>query len=448
MRAVVFSLAAGLAAITPVCAASTPDSNWPQFRGAFAAGAGIGPGPVEWDVAAGRGVKWQTDIPGLGHACPVLWGDRVYIATAVPASGKPDLKLGVYGDVESYEEKGEQTWRLLALDKATGKVVWNKELLTAAPREPRHTKGSHCNSTPATDGRHLVAILGAEGMYGFDMEGRQLWKRDLGKMDGGWYFSPSVHWGFGSSPAIHNGRVYVQCDVLSERYIAAFDAADGRELWRTKRADEANYCTPTVAPAEGQLVVNGWKQIAGYDLADGKLLWTIRGGGDIPVPAPVVADGMAFLTSAHGKYRPLRAVRLDARGDLSGAELESTNAAVAWVHPRLGSYMQTPIVVGPLLFSCDWLGILSCVDTRTGRIHYSERLVKGGEAFTASPVAAGDTLYFCDESGNAYVVAAKPEFKVLAVNKLGAPCLATPAVSEGVVYFRTTEKLIAVGPKS
>lgn len=436
------------AALLGARAASSPDANWPQFRGALGRGLGGGPGPVEWNVESGGNIRWQTPVPGLGHAGPILWDGRLYIATAVRQGAKAEIKIGAYGDVGSYDEKEPEQWRLLCLDAGSGKVLWDRLVLEGVPREARHTKGSHCNSTPATDGRRIVAILGAEGLFCFDMEGKPLWRKDLGKMDAAWWASPSVHWGFAASPLLYEGKVIVQCDVVSGQYLAAFDVADGHEVWRTPRAEISNYCTPAVAPDEGQVVLNGWKEIAGYDLATGKRLWQLSGGGDIPVPAPLVADGLAFLTSAHGKVRPLRAVRLSARGAVSPPEIEQTNQAVAWVYPRLGSYMETPIAVGPLLWSCDWLGVLSCIEAKSGRLLYSERLGKGGgQAFTASPVASGDRLYFADESGLVYVVAAQPEFKVLATNKLGAPCLATPAVSQGVVYFRTTESVIAIGPK-
>jgi outer membrane protein assembly factor BamB len=249
---------------------------------------------------------------------------------------------------------------------------------------------------------------------------------------------------------LHDRKVIVQCDVLSEQFLAVFDAKDGREIWRSPRKEVANWCTPAVAETKGgtQIVLNGWKQLGGYDLETGKQIWELSGGGDIPVPAPLVIGDFAFFNSAHGKYRPLRAVRLSAAsGDIAPPRLESTNAAIAWCHPRLGSYMQTPIVIGDKLWSCDWLGILSCVDTATGKIHYTERLGKGGQAFTASGVAAGNHLYFASESGDVYVVEATNSFAVLATNHLGGLCLATPAASDGTLFFRTTSKLLAVRPR-
>jgi outer membrane protein assembly factor BamB len=436
-----------VALLLSVCSHAASDSNWPQFRGPRASGVSDEPAPTTWNVETGENIRWQTPIPGLGHASPIVWGDRLYVATTVRVGAKADLKIGIYGDGASYKEKEPHQWRLLCLDKATGKILWDKLAHEAVPRLERHTKATHCNSTPATDGKRIVAIFGSEGIFCFDVEGNRLWQRDLGKMDAGPWNSPDLQWSFASSPVLHEGRVIVQCDVLSEQFLGAYGATDGRETWRTPRKEVANWCTPTIAADAGQIIVNGWKQIGGYDLANGKLLWELEGGGDIPVPAPLVAHGLAFFTSAHGKYRPLRAVRLTARGNITPPEMEATNNAVAWCHPRLGSYMQTPIVVGSLLWSCDWMGVLTCVDARTGRLHYSERLGKGGQAFTASPVAAKDKLYFASEGGDVFVVAAGEKFSVTATNQLAGLCLSTPALSGETIFFRTTERIVAVSPK-
>lgn len=424
------------------------DANWPQFRGPEASGRADGSAPVHWDVASGENIRWQTPIPGLGHACPIIWKDRLYLATAVKPGARPELKTGLYGNIDSYTETETHQWRLLCLDKATGKILWDKLELETVPRTQRHTKATHCNSTPATDGQHLVAILGSEGLFCFSMDGRQLWRKDLGRMDPGYYVVTNTSWGFGSSPILHDGKVIVQCDVLSEQFLAAFDAADGRELWRTPRKDVPTWSTPIVATSPGrtQVIVSGWKQIGGYDFATGRQLWELHDGGDIPVASPILAGDFVILTSAHGKARPIRAVRLDATGGVTPAELGGTNQAVAWSHPRQGDYLQTPIVVGDLLWGA-LDGIVTCFDVRTGKIHYSERLGDGTQAFTASPVAVGDKLYFTCESGDVFVVPASPQFSVIATNKLDGISLSTPAISEGTLFFRTTEKLLAIGEK-
>jgi outer membrane protein assembly factor BamB len=209
------------------------------------------------------------------------------------------------------------------------------------------------------------------------------------------------------------------------------------------------WSTPTIETGEGrhQIILNGYKHIAGYDLDTGKERWRLNGGGDIPVPTPVVAHGLVFLTSAHGKYRPMRAIRPDAKGDITPASIDQTNAAIVWAHARQGSYMQTPIVVGDLLYACHDTGVLTCFDAHTGKIHYSERLSTGSQGFTASPVSDGRNLYFAGEMGDVYVVSAGTRFSVTATNKLGEICMTTPAISNGSLYFRTREHVTAIGLK-
>lgn len=426
-------------------AAST---DWPQFRGPNASGVSQDAAPATWNIESGENVRWQTAIPGLGHACPIIWRDRIYLTTAVKPGAKPDLRIGLYGDINSYSEKEPHQWRLLCLDKAGGKILWDKRVLEAVPRVERHTKSTHCNSTPAIDGKRLVAILGSEGLFGFDLEGKQLWHKDLGPMDPGYYVVTNTSWGFGSSPILHAGKVVVQCDVLSEQFLAAFDESDGRELWRTRRDDVPTWSTPIVASSSGrtQIIVNGLRQIGGYDFETGKSVWQLREGGDIPVASPVLAGDLVILTSAHGKARPMRAVRLNANGDVTAPDLSATNQAIAWSHPRQGDYLQTPIVVGDLLWGA-LDSIITCFDARTGKIHYSERIGDAAQGFTASPVAAGGKLYFTGERGDVFVLPASEQFSVIATNKLGGICLSTPAISEGILFFRTTEKLIAIGSR-
>jgi outer membrane protein assembly factor BamB len=423
--------------------------NWPQFRGPQASGFSDQPAPVSWDAESGKNIRWQTPVPGLGHACPIVWEDRIYVATVVKPGDKPQLRLGLYGDVNSYKEKEPHQWRLLGLDKSSGNILWDKLALEAVPRSERHTKASHCNSTPATDGRHIVAVFGSEGLFCFDMNGREVWRKELGRMKAGWYFMKNTEWGFGSSPVLYEGKVLLQCDVEDEQFIAAFDVKDGYELWRTPRQDVPTWSTPLVATSAGrtQVIANGWKQIAGYDVATGKELWRLKDGGDIPVASPIQAGNFAILTSGHGRSHPMRAVRLDAAGDISPETLEATNKSVVWSHPRRGNYLSTPIAVGGLVWG-DLDGIVTCFDEKTGHIYYNERIGDGGEAFTSSPVAAAGKLYFTGEQGNVYVVPASKEFSVLATNKLGGLCLSTPAISEGTLFFRTTEKLVAVGTKN
>jgi outer membrane protein assembly factor BamB len=421
-------------------------AEWPQYRGPNASGVDARTGlPTKWDVTAGENVRWQTPIPGMAHSSPIAWGDRIYVATAV-AKEKAELKVGLYGDIASAKDGGTQQWRLMALDASTGRIVWDTLALEAAPKVQRHTKASHCNSTPATDGRFIVAVFGSEGMFCFDSSGKLLWKKDLGPMDSGYYASPTAQWGFGSSPVIHDGKVILVCDVQKDSFIAAFDVADGRELWRQSRKDVPTWGTPTVIEAEGakQIVVNGWRESAGYDFGTGSKLWTLDGGGDIPVPTPIFAHGHIFLTSAHGKWRPIRAIRPAARGDITPADPGKTNDSIAWAHPRQGNYMQTPIVVGDLLFASNDMGIVTCFDAKSGTIRFSERLSQKGQGFTASPVSDGKHVYFPSELGSVFVLKASDTFTSVSVNALPETCMSTPAIHDGMLLFRTQGRVVAI----
>jgi outer membrane protein assembly factor BamB len=424
------------------------EANWPQFRGPNANGVSEAPAPITWDMGSGESVRWQTPIPGLAHACPIIWDNRIYLTTAVKPGKKPDVKIGLYGDIDSYTETETHQWRLLCLDKSNGAVLWDKLVLESVPRTQRHTKATHCNSTPATDGTRIAAILGSEGLFCFEMNGRELWHKDLGRMDSGFYSMTNTSWGFGSSPVLYQDKVIVQCDVLSEQSIAAYDVKNGRQVWKTARADVPTWSTPLIALTAGreQVIANGWKQIGGYDLTTGKQLWELHGGGDVPVASPILAGDMFILTSGHGSSRPIRAIRLNATGDITPPSLDATNQAIVWTHARGGDYLQTPIVVKNLLWGALY-GVVTCFDLNTGKVQYSERIGGGNDGFTASPVAAGNNIYFTGERGEVFVVPATSQFSVLATNRLDGVCLSTPAISEGALFFRTTEKLIAIGTK-
>ena len=441
-----FILALATATITCLDASET---NWPQFRGPHASGVAEGfSTPGSWNVATGENLRWRTDIPGLAHSSPIIWGNRVYVSTAV-MPGNPKLKVGLYGEIDPVEEKEAVQWRLLALDKNTGKVLWNTLVFEGIPRIKRHPKSTHCNSTPVTDGEHIVAIFGSEGLFCFDTNGKSLWRKDLGPMDSGYFEVPSAEWGFGSSPVIHDGKAIVLCDVLTNSFLAAFDVADGKELWRTARDDVPTWGTPTIVETghRQQILANGWHHTGGYDLASGKELWKLDGGGDIPVPTPIFGHGLIYLTSAHGRIHPMRAVRPEATGNITPSEIAHTNEFIAWVHPRQGNYMQTPILVGDYLYGCADYGVVTCFDAKTGKIQYSERLGDGGQGFTASPVAADHKLYFTSELGNVFVLPAEEKFSVAATNHLGETCMSTPAISAGTLFFRTREHLVAIGGK-
>jgi outer membrane protein assembly factor BamB len=428
--------------------AASPAQQWPSFRGANAAGVADGtPLPTEWDVPSGKNILWKTPVPGLGHSSPIVWGSRLFVSTSISGAEKSEMKVGLYGDIGSVNDTSTHRWLIYALDTRTGTIAWEKTVVTGVPKVKRHPKATHANSTLATDGTRLVAFFGSEGLYCFDLDGKLLWQKDLGVLNSAFFVAPDAQWEFASSPVIHDDRVLVQCDVLNGSFIAAFSLKDGRELWRTTRDDVPTWSTPTVAMVNGraQMLVNGFKHAGAYDAETGKEIWRLNGGGDIPTPTPVVAHGFVFLTSAHGPVAPVYAIRADATGDISLKTGESANAGVAWSYSRDGAYMSTPVVYGDLLYNCRVNGVLNVYNARTGERAYQSRLGGGMTGFSSSPVAGDGKVYFPSEDGDVYVVKAGPTFELLAKNVMGAPNMASPAIVGGVIYFRTTTQVVAVG---
>jgi len=421
--------------------------NWPCFRGPAASGIAEGyPTAAKWDLKSGENIRWKTPIPGLAHSSPVIWGDQIFVTTAVKSEGESLLKVGLYGDIKSEAEDVIFDWRLYCIDRKTGKIKWTRLCHSGKPKVKRHAKSTHANATACTNGKVVVAFFGSEGLYCYDLEGRLLWQKDLGVLDWGFFRAPDAQWGGGSSPVIHKDMVILQCDVQKDSFIAAYALADGSRIWRTPRDEVPTWGTPTVytGAEHSQIIVNGFKHIGGYNIETGAEIWRMTGGGDIPVPTPIVAHDLIYITNAHGRMSPVYAVKLSATGDVSLMDDESSNKYVAWSYPRGGNYMTTPIVWDDYLYCCSNSGRLSCFKATTGELMYREGLGSSSVPSSASPVAANGKIYFPGEKGDIYVVKAGPEFKVLAVNKMYETCMATPAISYGTLFFRTRNHLVAV----
>ena len=427
--------------------ATVSASNWPSFRGPGASGIAEGPAPaLTWDVPGNKGVKWRVPVPGLAHSSPIVWGNQVCLATAVSSATAADLKVGLYGNIESANDQSPHRWTVLCYDKNSGKLLWERVAHTGVPKVKRHTKSTHASSTLATNGKYIIAFFGSEGLYAFDMNGQPIWKRDFGVLDSGFFMVPEAQWAFASSPVIYEDRVIIQVDVQKDSFVAALDLATGKDVWRTPRNDVPTWSTPAVVAHDGraQVVVNGWKHIGGYDLKTGAEIWRMEGGGDIPVPTPITSHGLIFVTSSHGGKAPVYAIKPTARGNITLGDAATSNPHIAWSVARDGAYMQTPLVYGDLLYVCKDNGVLSAFDVRTGTRHYQTRLADGRTGFSASPVASNGRIYFTSEEGDVYVVKAGTTFEQLAVNPLGEVAMATPAISDGVMFFRTRSHLVAV----
>lgn len=430
--------------------------DWPQFRGIQASGISEGAAlPTDWNIEGGANVAWKTPIPGLAHSSPIVYGDRVFVTTAIPASGDASLRVGLYGDGGSADDMVEHTFRLYCLNKKTGAPLWQRDCKTAKPQFKRHTKATHCNSTPVTDGRRVVAIFGTEGVFAFDMDGEPLWSRDLGPMDVGPHDDATLEWGFAASPILVDDRVVIQCDVKAGPFLVALDAADGREVWRFERLDVTGWSSPTAhrGPDGWEILMNGSQHIGAVRLRDGSEIWRLAGGGGIPVPTPVVADGLVYLTSNHRPFKssdpqkPIFVVKTTARGPLTLPEEGQSNDGVAWWVSKRGNYMQTPLVYRGVAYFCYDNGLLSAFDAKTGEELFRDRLTGGGDGFTASGVAGDGKVYFTSEQGEVHILAAGRAFERVKTCTLGEICMATPAISEGMLLFRTQGHVVALAEK-
>jgi len=421
------------------------NQQWPGFRGPLALGfIENAKTATTWNVETGEHIKWKTAIPGLGHSCPVIWDNFLFVTTAVNTIKSESLKVGLYGDIDEANDSAVHEFKVYCLDKTSGKIIWERIAHKGIPKSKRHTKASQANCTPATDGKYLVVHFGSEGLYCYDLNGTLIWKKDMGILAPGPYTDPGVEWGYASSPVIFKDKIIVQCDIPKTPYITALDLATGCEIWKTSRGDEVStWCTPAIyaKDAKVQVIANGFNHICGYDFETGKEIWKLSNGGDAPAPAPVVANDLIYLNSAHGKFSPIFAVCPNATGDITLAPDSTSNQYIAWSLKRGGAYMQTPLIYNGYLYNLQVNGQLTCYDALTGELKYKESLK---EAFTASGIAADGKLYFSSEEGKIYAIQAGPEFKLLSKNPLNDICMATPAISGNTIYFRTQHYLIAV----
>lgn len=442
------ALAAQLLLVSTFSAHAPAEDNWPSFRGQYASGVADNQNlPERWDGRKGTGVKWKTKIPGLAHSSPVVWGDRVYVTTAVSSRGDDKFRHGLYGDGDASDDRSPQQWKLYALERRTGKIVWERTAYEGPPREKRHIKASYANSTPATDGRHVVAFFGSQGLYVYDTKGRLVWKKDLGVLNAGAYDLPDYEWGTASSPVIYKNTVILQCDAQKDSFLLAADLKTGKTVWRVSRDELPSWGTPTVYPGKerAELVTNASNFIRGYDPETGKEIWRLGGSSKITAPTPVFADGLIVVASGRRPEAPIFVIRAGASGDITLDKGQSSNRPVAWSKQARGSYMPTPLIYRGHLYVLSNQGVLDCYDLKTGAEVYRQRIPHQGGGFSASPVASDGRLYLSAEDGDVFVVKAGPQFELLATNPVGELLMATPAVASGMMFVRAQHHVFAIG---
>jgi outer membrane protein assembly factor BamB len=422
--------------------------SWPSFRGPQASGVADGQNlPDRWDVATGENVLWRTPVPGLAHSSPIVWGGRIFVTSAVSTNPNASFRPGLYGDGDASEDRSPQKWTIYAIDRGTGRIVWERVAAEGVPADKRHIKSTYASATPATNGRLVVASFGSQGVFAYDVNGTFRWKVDLGRMNMGAYDIPTYEWGPASSPILWNGLVIVQVDTQADSFIIALKEDTGAIAWKTARAELPSWGTPTVAvtPAGPRLVTNASNYVRGYDPMTGRELWRLGGSSKITAPTPVFADGVFVVASGRAPERPIFVIRADARGDITPPAGQTRGGALLWSRTGRGSYMPTPLVYRGILYVLANNGVFDAYDLATGDEIYRQRLEKVGNGFSASPVAADGRIYLSNEDGDLVVVEAGRTFKQIATNQMGELVMATPALSNGVMYVRTAKSLVAIG---
>lgn len=416
--------------------------NWAQWRGPD--GLGIADDArvaLEWSPT--RNVLWKAAIPGRGHSSPVVWGDRIFLTTAVEGDVVPGAqpvkhmiegKDFVHPDGVGADRK--HTLEVLALDARSGRILWEKVAWQGAPYDTRHRRGSFASPTPVTDGKRVYAYFGAEGLYVYDFEGRPQWSWKTGGI-------ATMGVGVGTSPVLFGELVIVQCDEDNgdKSFIVGLDRASGREVWRTPRQVEVSWATPILVKGEGgrsELVTAGNQSIIGYDPATGRELWRMKGLESNAVPSPVAGDGVVVLSAGYPAKLAV-AVRPGGSGDVTGSD------RVLWRYDKGTAYVPSPILVDGLLYLVTDKGLVTCLDAKTGRLHYEGGRPPVGASYMASPVAVAGHLLLASMDGDTVVLKAGTTHQVVRSNPLGEPIAASPAVAGGKLYIRGEHHLFAIG---
>jgi len=388
--------------------------NWPQFRGPSGQGLSSEKGlPVLWTPPSL--IRWKTSLPGPGHSSPIVWGNRVFLTAFCPPSpGYPHPRLLV-----------------ICIAKDSGNVLWERDV-AAQELERVHPANSLASPTPATDGKHVYTYFGSRGLFCFDFEGRKIWENLFGPFRN--------EEGTGSSPVIVGNLLIQKCDTDNEKFLLAVDKRNGKTVWKTARPGVfRSSSTPIIWKVGGreELVVCGSRQVKGYDPQNGTELWLAEGLTQWVSPSPVAAHGLLYVVSNGPGGNVTLAIRPGGRGNITATH-------VAWKSEKFAPYISSPIVVGDYLFAVRDGGIMGCLNAKTGELAWQERLTARGNYF-ASPVSAEDKIFTLSEEGEMCVIAAKPIFEVLASNSIGERCMASPAISDGLIFIRSDDHLYCIG---
>jgi outer membrane protein assembly factor BamB len=428
----------GLAVMTIVSLpAVLAAQNWPQFRGTTA-GVGVDHPDLPDSWSTTENVAWVTSIPGIGWSSPIVWGDHVFLTTVINRGQQEPPKPGFYlGDWPA--STAPHRWMVYDVDYASGKVRWAQEVGSTPPAKAKHLKNSYASETPVTDGERVYVYFSNLGLFALDFTGKPIWSKPIGP------FKTRNNWGSAASPALHDGRVYIVNDNDEQSFLAAYDARTGQEIWRVDRKEGTNWSTPFVWRNElrTEIVTSGSDRVRSYDVS-GKLLWEFSGMSTISIPTPFERFGMLYISSGYvaDALRPAYAIRPGASGNISLKPGETSNAHIAWSSPTAAPYNPTPIIYGDVYYTLFDRGFFTSHEARTGKeIYPRQRITSEASGFTSSPWAYNGRIFAMSEDGDAYVIQAGSEFKVVGKNSLNEMTLATPAIARDSLFVRTASKL-------
>jgi outer membrane protein assembly factor BamB len=423
-------------ALAAVIQAAEP--NWPQWRGPDGQGVSIETTlPNSWSPTSR--IAWKTPVPGRAHSSPIVWGNRVFLTTALEGdavAGHQPLKHFINGKEWRHPEAvgGDRrhTFQVLAIDAADGKTLWTRTAYEGPVYDDRHRKSSYAAHTPATDGTLVYAYFGTEGLYAYRFDGTPAWSARIGKLG-------AMSVGTGTSVVLHDNLVIIQADEDNgdASFIAALDKTTGKEAWRVRRPGiSLTWATPVLAGtgADTQLVTAANEHIVSYDPRTGRELWRERGLQNNAIPSPLIAGDLVIVSAGYPQKKTM-AFRLKPQ---DGAK------RLVWEFTKGTAYVTSPIVYdGHIYLSTDG-GIVTCLDVRTGEVKYEGGRPPVPATFMASPVAFGGHLYMTSEDGDTFVIKAGPAFAVVRTNSVGEPVFASPALANSTVYIRGDKHLFAI----
>ncbi|HBY63528.1 MAG TPA: hypothetical protein DEH78_27195 [Solibacterales bacterium] len=428
----------GLLGLLPVFASEVP-GDWPRWRGPFDNGAARGSAPWKWSDQ--ENIAWKAAVPGKGHSSPVIWGGRLFITTAVPSDAAAPAQAPEPGGARGFGqgaqgEQPEHKLMVMAYDRQTGKLLWERTAKTVKPHEGYHRRyGSFASNSPVTDGQRLYVFFGSNGVFCYDLNGKLIWERDTGVK-----LRMRNAFGEGTAAVLDGDTLYLNFDHEGDSFLLALDKKTGKDRWKANRQEISNWAPPLIVDHEGakQVVVAAPNKVRAYDAKDGSLIWECAGLGANTIPAPVYANGVVYVMSGY-RNPNLLAVKLGRKGDLSGTD------AVLWTTNRGTSYTASPVLHDGKLYMLTDSGMLSALDATTGKAFYERVRLPKPYNFKASPVAVDGKLYLSSEEGDVIVVKMGEAFEVLATNTLADQSfIASPAVSQGDLYLRSQTHLFCI----